>query len=424
MPEPETPLSERPWEAVERMLGVDEALARMLAAFAPLPAVDAPILDGLGLTLAEDVRAVEPTPPFRNSAMDGYAVRAGDTDRAAFAAGVRLRVVGMGAAGAPAAARVEPGTAVRIMTGAPMPDGADAVVRFEETDEGRGASGRTVTVFHPAAPGDNVREAGEDVPAGSVVLAAGRRLRPADIGLLASVNRTSARVRPRARVAILSTGDEVVEPGAPLDPGQIRNSNSYTLAAMAREWGASVRLLGVARDRADALAARLDEAADADLIVTSGGVSVGDFDLVKDVLRRHGEVSIWQVRMKPGKPLAFGAIGGTPLLGLPGNPAAAAVSFLVFGRPAIARMMGQPESWPHLTATIAEPLDNRGMRRHYVRVRLEPGGDGCPVARPLAGQGAGVLSGLANADALLIVPETIERAEPGMRFDAIPLHPD
>src|SRR5581483_6179378 len=162
MPEPATPLSERPWEAVERMLGVDEALARMLGAFAPLPAVETPILDALGLTLAEDVRADEPTPPFRNSAMDGYAVRADDTRDARFAAGVRLRVVGMAAAGGAPGARVEAGAAVRIMTGAPLPDGADAVVRFEETDDGRGASDDAVTIFHPAAPGDNVREAGED----------------------------------------------------------------------------------------------------------------------------------------------------------------------------------------------------------------------------------------------------------------------
>ncbi len=421
MPEPATPLSERPGGAVERMLGVDEALARMLGAFAPLPPVETPILDALGMTLAEDVRADEPIPPFRNSAMDGYAVRAIDTRDATFAAGVRLRVVGMAAAGGAPGGRVNERTAIRIMTGAPLPDGADAVVRFEETDDGRGATDDAVSIFHPAAAGDNVRDAGEDVPAGSVVLAAGRRLRAADIGLLASVNRRAVRVRPRPIVAILSTGNEVVEPGEPLRIGQIRNSNSYTLAAMAREWGAAARLLGIAVDRADALTERLADASDADLIVTSGGVSVGDFDLVKDVLRQHGEVGIWQVRMKPGKPLAFGAIGGKPLLGLPGNPVAAAVSFLIFGRPAVARMMDQPNSLPCLMATIVEPIDNRGMRRHYVRVRLEERVGDVPIARPVAGQGAGVLSGLANADALLIVPEEIERAEPGMRFAAIPL---
>jgi molybdopterin molybdotransferase len=221
-------------------------------------------------------------------------------------------------------------------------------------------------------------------------------------------------------VAILSTGDEVVEPGDPLPFGKIRNSNTTTLAALARGWGAETETLGIARDRLPDLAGKLERAAGCDLIVTSGGVSLGDYDIVKDALRRTGEIAVWQVRMKPGKPLAFGRVGGVPLLGLPGNPVAAAVSFVVFGRPAIRRMLGHRLLAPRtVEAVLAEPLDNRGMRRHYVRARLERGADGGWTATTAGAQGAGVLSSLARADALLVVPEAIERAEPGMRFPAI-----
>jgi molybdopterin molybdotransferase len=431
VPEPETPLAERPWEDVERMLGVDEALARVLAAFAPLPPVAVPILDALGSVLAETVRAEVAIPPFRNSAMDGYAVRAADTTGASADRPVRLPVVANLPAGPASPLRLRPGAAARIMTGAAMPEGADAVVRFEETDEGGGRQPSppegfpTVGVFRPARVGDNAREAGEDVRAGDPVLVAGTRLRPAEVGLLAALNRSTVLVHRRPRVAILSTGDEVVEVGPALAPGQIRNSNGAMLAAMCLRFGATPLPLGIARDTVDDLSAKLAAAGDADLLVTSGGVSLGDFDVVKDVLRAEGEVAIWQVRMKPGKPLAFGHVGGRPLLGLPGNPVAAAVSFELFGRPAILTLLGRRDlAPPTVEATVTERIDNRGQRRHYVRVVVGRGSSGDLVARTAGEQGAGVLSSLTRANGLLVVPEQLAVAERGMRLPVLLLDAD
>jgi molybdopterin molybdotransferase len=424
MPEPVTPLSERPWEDVALMLDIETALGIVLAAFRPLPDVTLPLLDAAGMVLSKDVVARDNVPPFRNSAMDGYAVRAADTAAATWADPVRLRVTGQIAAGQDEVGTVTQGEAIRIMTGAPMPAGADAVVRFEETREEReSASGAAaVCVLRAARPLDNVREAGEDIAAGTVVACRGRALMPPDLGLIASVGQAAVAVHRRPVVAILSTGDEVREPSRDLARGAIRDSNSYVIGALARTWGAEALLLGIARDAVTDLTEKLHAATNADLIVTSGGVSVGDFDLVKDVLRREGEVAIWQVRMKPGKPLAFGRIGRVPLLGLPGNPVAAAVSFILFGRPAIRRMLGHERLEPYVVDVVtAEAIDNRGQRRHYVRVRLEAAVAGPPVARSVGEQGAGVLSSLAAADALMIVPEELDRVEAGARLQAISL---
>lgn len=425
MPEPTTPQIERPWEDVARMLDVDAALAMVLSAFSPLPPEEAPLLDAGGRVLAADIVARDNVPPFRNSAMDGFAVRVQDIVGATWRAPVELPVAADVAAGQRRIPALEPRTAIRIMTGAPLPGGADAVVRFEETNAPApavdGARG-SVLIFRAAAPLDNVREAGEDITRGTVVARQGEALTAARLGLIASVGQDRVPVHRRPIVAILSTGNEVVPPGAALAPGMIRDSNAIVLATMAKTWGAEVRLLGIARDTVDDLTDKLDAARDVDLIVTSGGVSLGDFDFVKDVLRAEGEVTIWQVRMKPGKPLAFGRIGGTPLLGVPGNPVAAAVSFLLYGRPAIARMLGH-QSPPSRTIEVecGDDLDNRGQRRHYVRVRLEPADDGRLVARVAGEQGAGVLSSLAAADALLIVPEGLERVAAGMRLRAVAL---
>ena len=423
MPEPTTPLIARPWEDVARMLDVDAALEMVLSAFAPLPAEGVPLMEAGGRVLAADVVALDDVPPFRNSAMDGFAVRARDTAGASWAAPVKLPVAADVAAGQRRVPALEPGTAIRIMTGAPMPVGADAVVRFEETNAprptGDGVLG-SVLVFRPPAPLDNVREVGEDIAHGTVVARRGDVLTAARVGVIASVGHEQVSVHRRPVVGILSTGDEVAPPGTALEPGVIRDSNAFVLATLAKAWGAEARLLGIARDTVEAIIGKLDAARDMDLIVTSGGVSLGDYDVVKDVLRAEGEVTVWQVRMKPGKPLAFGRVGGTPLLGAPGNPVAAAVSFILFGRPAILRMAGHEKSEPRtVEVECAHDLDNRGHRRHYVRVRLETCGDGRVVASPAGEQGAGVLSSLAKADGLLIVPEDLERVPAGTRLRAL-----
>ncbi len=421
MPEQANPLTERPWEDVEQVLDVDQARERVLAAFSPLPSVEVPITAALGLIVARDVVADISVPPFSNSAMDGYAVRAEDTSSASRDHPIRLRVIGEAAAGHPAIGVVEVGTAIRITTGAPLPEGANAVVRFEETDKVH--AGKKIEASNPAfveirksaEPKENVRPAGEDIATGALALRRGTRIRPPEIGILASLNKRTVSVFRRPRVAILSTGDEIVDLGTKLQPGQIRNSNFYLLSAMVSRFGGVPHALGIARDSPDELIAKLQSGVDADMIVTSGGVSVGEFDVVKDVLASNGAIEIWQVRMKPGKPLAFGMIGGRPLLGLPGNPVAAAVSFEQFGRPAIYKMLGRTDlETPCVSATLTEQIENRGHRRQYVRALVEPcGQSGYKVC--LAGdQGAGVLSSLARANGLLVIHEEIEVAEPGM----------
>ncbi|MFT4037960.1 MAG: molybdopterin molybdotransferase MoeA [Thermomicrobiales bacterium] len=406
------------------MVDVDHALARILALVLPLPAEEAPLLEARGRVAAAPVIANDNVPPFRNSAMDGFAVRSVDVAGASATAPVALPVQGEVAAGDPGGEPLAAGSALRIMTGAPVPAGADAVVRFEETDEA-GHNARqlagSVQIFRAAAAGENVREAGEDIAAGAVIVNEGQRVTPPLLGALASAGVAAIPVHRRPVVAILSTGNEVVGPGGALAPGKIRDSNAAMLAAMAESWGAQVQLLGVASDTVEDVTAQLRAACDADLIVSSGGVSLGDFDLVKDVLQAAGEMNIWQVRMKPGKPLAAGVIGGTPLLGLPGNPVAAGVSFLLFGRPAILKLQGRSDLEPAVVeCETTEPIDNRGGRRHYLRVTLERCG-GRTQARPAGRQGAGVLSSLAAADALLVIPEQMEQAPAGTRLHAIKL---
>jgi molybdopterin molybdotransferase len=404
-------MASRPWESVETMIGVDEARERILARFSPLPPVALPIADALGLVLAESVVAEDAVPPFRNSAMDGFAVRSGDSAIAADDQPCRLPVRACLAAGEPPMGAIQPGTAARIMTGAPLPGESDAVIRFEEVEELKDE----ILLRRPARSGENVREAGEDIAAGATALVAGTSLGPAEIGVLAAVNRTIARVHRRPRVAILSTGNEVAAPGEALQPGQIRDSNSYLLAAAVRAAGGEPILLGIARDVTEDLTAKLDAVPAPDLYITSGGVSVGDYDMVKDVLRARGRIDLWQVRMKPGKPLAFGMLGETPLLGLPGNPVAALVSFEQFGRPAIRTMLGfRDVCLPELDAELAHALDNVGQRRHFVRGLVEGTSSGL-VARAVGAQGSAILSSVAQANCFIVVPETCPRLEAGAR---------
>ncbi len=395
------------------MITVEEAYERILQAFHPLEPEPVPLLEGLGRVLAEDVYADVNIPPFANSAMDGYAVRAADTAGASRENPVRLKVKGTLAAGQAPVEAVEPGTAIRIMTGAPMPPGADAVVRFENTSEGEGnarmigaAHEEEVAIYVPVAVHENVRPAGEDIHAGEKVLAAGTEMRPAELGVLASVGRTQFMAYRRPRVAVLATGDELVEPDEPLTPGKIRNSNAYTNAALVRKYGGIPIVLGIARDTVAALTAKLQQAVDlkVDLILTSAGVSVGEYDVVKDVLNALGQIDFWQVRMKPGKPLAFGHIQGIPLIGFPGNPVSSMVSFERFARPAILKMQGRRKlRKPVIRAVLREDVKG-GDRREFKRAIVERAGN-VYYARLTGDQGSGILTSMVKANGLAIVPE-------------------
>jgi molybdopterin molybdotransferase len=409
------------------LIDVEEALAEILRHVKPLEPEDVPILDALNRVLAEPIVSDIEIPPFDNSAMDGYAVRAADVAGVTAEMPVRLVVSGSVAAGYVAGVSVEPGTAIRIMTGAPLPTGADAVVPIEQTsDAGRSKGQRleapsdTVWVNEPVAPRDHVRPAGEDVRRGEEVLAPGRLIRPQEIGVLASLGYETVRVHRQPRVAILATGDELLEVHEPLAPGKIRNSNEYTNAALVVRTGGIPVRLGIARDEVADLTAKIGLGLDqgADLFLTSGGVSVGDYDVVKDVLGAEGQMQFWQVNMKPGKPLAFGLLPGrekgkqVPLLGLPGNPVSAMVSFEQFARPAILKMLGHADlAKPTIQATVDEPLKNSG-RRGFVRVVVTRGVDGYH-ARTTGEQGSGVLTSMARANGLAIVPEGTYHVEAG-----------
>ena len=422
VPESRSAPSERHWDDGAQMVGVEDVLERILAAVSPLPARQLPILDALGLVLAEDVIADVDVPPFRNSAMDGYAVRAIDTIGASIERPVSLRVIGSLAAGAMPTAEVRDGTVIRIMTGAPLPEGADTVVRFEQTNQGRchhtidAPQSAFVAVTSAVRPLENVRPAGEDVAKGTTALTAGTRLRPPEIGLLAALNRAEVAVHPRPSVAILSTGDEIAKVGPSLRPGQIRGANTYLLSTMVRSWGGEAIRCGISSDAPDDVRRRLATARNADLVVTSGGVSHGDYDTVKQVLRYEGTIDIWQVRMKPGKALASGTLGSTPFLGLPGNPVAAAVSFTQFGRPAILKMLGRRDLiMPTIEATSVERIVNDGRRRHFVRAIVDGTARDGYTVRVAGDQGAGVMTSLVRANGLLVIPEDVEVVEPGMR---------
>jgi molybdopterin molybdotransferase len=404
-------------DVTKPMLSVEEALERVLGAFHPLEPERVPILEVLGRVLAGDVHADVDVPPHANSSMDGYAVRAADTAGAGRRAPVRLRVVGELAAGYVTGTAVAPGTAIRIMTGAPIPPGADAVVRVEDT----AAAGEWVEVCAEVPVDQYVRPAGEDVRRGEVVLRRGTIIRPQEVGMLATLGQSQVPVTRRPRVAILATGDEVVEIDAPLAPGKIRNANSFSNAAQVVKHGGTPVMLGIARDRVEELTEKISAglAQGVDLFLTSGGVSVGDFDLVKDVLAAEGEINFWRVRMKPGKPLAFGRIGGVPVLGLPGNPVSVMVSFEMFVRPAILKMLGVPR-WerPTVEATLMDGVKHKDSRRHYLRVRVEAH-EGGYRAYLTGGQGSGILSSMVKANGLAIIPEDWTHAEAGARVSVI-----
>ncbi|HWH31497.1 MAG TPA: gephyrin-like molybdotransferase Glp [Egibacteraceae bacterium] len=385
----------------------------VLARIRPLEPIELGILDAQGCVLAQEAVAVSDLPPFPNSAMDGYALLAMDA-----VPGAELALVGESAAGSPARTPVGRGQAVRIMTGAPMPPGADAVVPVEQAEEWPGV----VRLAAGAEPGQHVRMAGEDVRHGEVVLSSGRVLAPADIGMLAALGYPRVLVRPQPRVVVISTGDELVEPEEPTGLGQIRDANSYTLTAMARDAGASAYRHQIVRDDERALTEAFEGAlVHADLVVTSGGVSAGRYDLVKVVLARLGDVRFVRVGMRPGMPQAFGLLPrepdrAVPVFGLPGNPVSAFVSFEMFVRPAIRRLQGRTDTYrPRISAVLDEPLRSPREKVEFVRVRLRREG-GAWHARPTGEQGSGILRSVVDADGLAEVPPERTQVAAGERL--------
>ena len=456
----------------DRMLSVEEAFARIVSQFAVLETETVSLLDALGRVLAEDVVSAEDVPAFDNSAMDGYAVRFADTQAASEAQPVHLRVVGDLAAGAVPTAPLGPEEAVRIMTGAPVPPGSDAVVPFEDTDRtdwakfgtrpGTSGDPATVGILLPPEFQDNVRFRAEDIKVGEEVLARGKRIRPAEIGVLASMGRVQVAVYRRPVVAIIPTGDEVIEIDRPLQPGQVRNSAAHALEALVTTYGGVPRRLPVVGDTIEETRAALLSCLDCDLIVTIGGVSMGDYDLVRNVLGAEGEIDFWRIRMRPGKPLAFGHIEAAanaeapnedagpavtpkvasgsvipeeasasvipakagihpssdeqgrrvPVVGLPGNPVSAYVTFEEFVRPALLIMQGHTRLHKTtINARLLDGIENHG-RRQFVRVIVERDDHGY-TARLTGEQGSQLLTSLAKADGLAIISEHQDYVEPG-----------
>ena len=400
------------------MISVEEALGRILAGLAdraPVAAEDVLLSDGLGRVLAEDVHARVTQPPAAMSAMDGWAVRAADVARVP----TTLRRIGAVPAGAHFAGTVGAGETVRIFTGAPLPDGADTIVIQEDADQ----DGDRVVVREGAAKGTYVRPAGLDFVAGAVGLTAGRRLTARDIGLAAAMNHPWLRVRRRPRVAILATGDEIVRPGDPIGPNQIVSSNALALSALVASVGGDPLMLGIAPDQSDALRRMAAGAQGADLLVTTGGASVGEHDLVRSGLALDGlALDFWSIAMRPGKPLMFGRLGAVPLLGLPGNPVSSLVCALVFLKPALERLLGLAQAQaPRQTAVLAIDLKANDRRQDYLRARLDLDGTDARRVTPFAKQDSSMLTPLAQADCLVVRPPHAPPAPAGTSVEIIPL---
>jgi len=390
------------------------ALAIVLGATGRLRPRRVPLARALGRVLAENVRADGDNPPWDNSAMDGYGVRHQDLKNAGEVRPVRLNLIGTVMAGQTTGRAIGPGQAMGIMTGAPVPRGVTAVIPVEFTREERGR----VLAFKTVAAGENIRRRGENIRRREKVLSPGSRIGPSEVGMLAIVGRNRVKVTPVPKVAVLATGDELVDVDEPITPGKIRNSNEYTSIALVKLYGGEPVALGIARDTAEDLTAKIQGGVEqnVDLFLTSAGVSVGDFDIVKNVLAAEGEMHFWQVAIKPGKPLAFGIVGGVPLLGLPGNPVAAMVAFEVFARPAILKLGGHA-SWnkPSVRAILDEDVHNSG-RRHFMRARVRQEAGDYRVTTRGSGvqvQGSGILSSLVWANGLVVVPEEVTFIEAG-----------
>lgn len=404
-----------------KLISIEEARSRVLAEASPLSAESVPLSDTVGSVLAEDIIASHSVPPFDNSGMDGYAVRAADLVDAAPTSPARLPIAETIPAGHVSSAPLSPGKAARIMTGAPMPEGADTVAQSEITAEEEGY----VLIYEPVKPGKNIRRAGEDVVAGDRVLAAGALLGPAEIGVLASLGHPRVPVHRRPRVALISTGSELVEVDQPLGPGQIHNSNTYSLRALCRQMGVDANAFGIVPDDYEATRRAIEAGLEYDVLITSGGVSVGKFDFVKDVQDELGvERRLWGVAMKPGKPLVFGVRGKTLVFGLPGNPVSAMVSFELFVKPALLRLMGHRKTThPLYPAVIEEDIVNADGRTYVVRVRAWRE-DGTWHISSTGAQGSGILRSMVGANGLAFVPGGVRGVRAGETVEFLLLRED
>ena len=407
------------------LLSVEQALARILSHFQPVTTESVPLSEATDRVLAVDIRAATDLPPFDNSSMDGFAVRTADFANAAPASRVTLRVVADIPAGSSPSISLAPGEAARIMTGAPLPQGADAVVPVEDTDfqnrDAGSAAPAQVQIEKSVRRGENVRPHGMDVREGDSVLRKGRRLNAQSLGVLAMLGISKVEVYKKPRVALFSSGDELLPVDAPLEPGKIHDSNSYMLAALVQSTGAEVLRLGVANDSRDSVSNLLEKAVskNADLILSSAGVSVGAYDFVKEVIESQGALDFWRVNMRPGKPLAFGNYRNTPFIGLPGNPVSAFVGFEVFVRPTLGRLSGLSDGRrPTIRVSCGEEILSDG-RESYLRASLHVDKeDGIRVAKLTGHQGSGNLLSLVQADALLIIPAGVKCVPAGQEVNA------
>ncbi len=392
------------------MISVESALETILKEIKPLGLESVDIITALGRTIGEDISAQRPNPPWDNSAMDGYALIDADAKGATDANPVKLKVIYDLPAGQVPKGPVKKGEAVRIMTGAPVPEGATAVIMVEKTSSDDGV----VAIRSEVKPGENIRKSGEDFKAGEVVIKKGSLVRPAEVSMLATVGVPFVLVHKRPRVAVVSTGDELCEINEVPPKGKILNSNGYAIAALVAASGAEAMQLGIARDTKESLREKLKAAMAADCIISSGGVSVGDYDFVKDVLKELGsEMIFWKVAMKPGKPLAFGMIGGKPAFGLPGNPISSMVAFEQFVRPALLKMSGRKNIFSSaFRARLTKDLKVKPGRMNFIRAELASGDSGF-IVTPLEAQGSGVISTMVRANSFIIVPQD----SPGFKKD-------
>lgn len=396
------------------MVSVDEALEKILSFIKPLGAEKVSILDSLGRVIAEDIYANRDIPPLDNSAMDGYAVRWEDVKTASEDHPVRLEVIEDLPAGFISKKTLQKGQAIRIMTGAPIPNGADHVVPVEDTRK----EGQSVYILKVVSKEKNIRKAGEDVKKGELILSKGDLIRPPEVGMIASVGRSFVSVYQRPLVAILCTGEELVDVDGPLEDSKIVSSNSYTLSAQVKDCGAIPLPLGIAKDEKEDIEEKFKQGLRADVIISSAGVSVGDYDFVKGALKDLGmETIFWKVAMKPGRPMTFGRIGEKPVFGLPGNPVSSMVSFEQFVRPSLLKMMGHRQIFrPVIEAILKEDIREKKGRRHFIRgmVSFENGSYFVTTTGP---QGSGILKSMVKANGLIVVPEDKEWVKAGEKVN-------